>query len=268
MKVTREEMKAARIPLQWRDYCAHLLIPLNECRKQTWYSPFKCQDLRHGYEKCQYDECVAARRARSAPTAALLRGACVRAVHKARRHLGGAEAGRSGGGVDAAAVTPIGRGGCCARRLRAFAGGTTVDEGGGQHRRRGVHGLQPGKSRALFSPPCGRENIGPVFGPLISPGPTHHSIIAAPGVAPVCGARRETADATVRRANCNWSGFRLVAPGLVLLIVASPCEETVQSRSVPISVTPCEQQVKRRCVADVFHPDHAPPPGKTDTHFT
>jgi len=56
MKVTREEMKAARIPLQWRDYCAHLLIPLNECRKQTWYSPFKCQDLRHGYEKCQYDE--------------------------------------------------------------------------------------------------------------------------------------------------------------------------------------------------------------------
>ena len=62
MKVTREEMKAARLPLQMRDYCAHILIPLNECRRQTWYSPFKCTDLRHGYEKCQYDECAAVSR--------------------------------------------------------------------------------------------------------------------------------------------------------------------------------------------------------------
>ncbi|KAL1519187.1 hypothetical protein AB1Y20_003447 [Prymnesium parvum] len=56
IKVTREEMKAARIPLVFRDSCAHILIPLNQCRKQTWYSPFKCTDLRHSYEKCQYDE--------------------------------------------------------------------------------------------------------------------------------------------------------------------------------------------------------------------
>ena len=56
MHVTHEEMKAARVPLLFRDYCAHLLIPLNECRIKTWYSPFKCRDLRHGYEKCQYDE--------------------------------------------------------------------------------------------------------------------------------------------------------------------------------------------------------------------
>lgn len=58
MKVTREEMKAARIPLVWRDYCAHILIPLNQCRRQTWFSPMKCTDLRHAYEKCQYDECA------------------------------------------------------------------------------------------------------------------------------------------------------------------------------------------------------------------
>ena len=56
MKVTHEEMKAARVPLLFRDYCAHLLIPLNECRVKTWYSPFKCSELRHSYEKCQYDE--------------------------------------------------------------------------------------------------------------------------------------------------------------------------------------------------------------------
>ena len=28
----QEEMDAARLPYQWRDYCAHLLIPLNDCR--------------------------------------------------------------------------------------------------------------------------------------------------------------------------------------------------------------------------------------------
>ena len=56
MKVTHEEMKAAQLPLNFRDYCAHLLIPLNECRRATWYSPFKCSDMRHAYEKCQFDE--------------------------------------------------------------------------------------------------------------------------------------------------------------------------------------------------------------------
>ena len=60
MKVSHEEMKAARVPLVFRDYCAHILIPLNECRVKTWYSPFQCTDLRHSYEKCQYDECALA----------------------------------------------------------------------------------------------------------------------------------------------------------------------------------------------------------------
>ena len=56
MKVTYEQMKAARVPLNFRDYCAHILIPLNECRVKTWYSPWKCVELRHSYEACQYDE--------------------------------------------------------------------------------------------------------------------------------------------------------------------------------------------------------------------
>ena len=121
MIATREEMKAAKVPLPFRNYCAHLLIPLNECRKAratlgggkgvgsgsgkgegrgmdrsgrvsrrgperrplsgtcperdlvssgkrpslpsvscaqaTFYSPFQCSDLRHAYEKCEFDEC-------------------------------------------------------------------------------------------------------------------------------------------------------------------------------------------------------------------
>lgn len=33
MKVTAQEMEEARIPLAYRDFCAHLLIPLNKCRQ-------------------------------------------------------------------------------------------------------------------------------------------------------------------------------------------------------------------------------------------
>lgn len=56
MTATHKEMADARLPLGYRDFCADLLIPLNKCRSETYYLPFKCQDLRHDYEKCQYDE--------------------------------------------------------------------------------------------------------------------------------------------------------------------------------------------------------------------
>jgi NADH-ubiquinone oxidoreductase B18 subunit (NDUFB7) len=32
MKATLEELQAAQIPREYRDFCAHLLIPLNQCR--------------------------------------------------------------------------------------------------------------------------------------------------------------------------------------------------------------------------------------------
>jgi NADH dehydrogenase (ubiquinone) 1 beta subcomplex subunit 7 len=51
-------MADARIPLEYRDYCAHLLIPLNKCRGETFYLPWKCENERHSYEKCQYEEYV------------------------------------------------------------------------------------------------------------------------------------------------------------------------------------------------------------------
>ena len=55
-QATREEMRDARLPLAYRDSCGHLLIPLNKCRRETFYAPWKCGDERHSYEKCQYDE--------------------------------------------------------------------------------------------------------------------------------------------------------------------------------------------------------------------
>ncbi|KAI5850997.1 NADH-ubiquinone oxidoreductase-like protein B18 subunit [Tricharina praecox] len=55
-QLTHEEMSAARLPLAYRDTCAHLLVPLNKCRYDTFYMPWKCEDERHSYEKCQYVE--------------------------------------------------------------------------------------------------------------------------------------------------------------------------------------------------------------------
>lgn len=68
-------MTDARLPLAYRDSCAHLLIPLNSCRHKEYYLPWKCevwtntvevvehdlvltrkQNERHTYEKCQYEE--------------------------------------------------------------------------------------------------------------------------------------------------------------------------------------------------------------------
>lgn len=51
-------MDAARIPWAWRDYCAHLLIPLNKCRRQEAYLPWACHHEKHVYEKCQYKVCT------------------------------------------------------------------------------------------------------------------------------------------------------------------------------------------------------------------
>ncbi|OVA14266.1 NADH:ubiquinone oxidoreductase [Macleaya cordata] len=55
MIATQEEMVEARVPLAYRDQCAHLLIPLNKCRQSEFYLPWKCENERHIYEKCEYE---------------------------------------------------------------------------------------------------------------------------------------------------------------------------------------------------------------------
>lgn len=42
---TSEQMSAARLPMAYRDSCAHLLIPLNRCRQAEYYLPWKCEVL-------------------------------------------------------------------------------------------------------------------------------------------------------------------------------------------------------------------------------
>jgi hypothetical protein len=36
-------MSEARLPLAYRDSCAGLLIPLNRCRYEEYYLPWKCE---------------------------------------------------------------------------------------------------------------------------------------------------------------------------------------------------------------------------------
>ena len=40
-------MSAARVPLAYRDSCANLLIPLNKCRYNEYYLPWKCEVRLH-----------------------------------------------------------------------------------------------------------------------------------------------------------------------------------------------------------------------------
>ena len=56
MKVTQQELYDAKIDLAYRDFCADLLVPLNKCRRATFYMPWNCSHERHEYEKCQHHE--------------------------------------------------------------------------------------------------------------------------------------------------------------------------------------------------------------------
>ena len=56
MIATQEEMESAKLPLEDRDYCAHLLIKYRACRadKAPWL--YKCEHEKHEYLNCQYQE--------------------------------------------------------------------------------------------------------------------------------------------------------------------------------------------------------------------
>lgn len=56
MKVTQEEMAEAKVPINLRDYCAHLFIPLMECRKENYYLPWKCKKEKHAWDDCEFQE--------------------------------------------------------------------------------------------------------------------------------------------------------------------------------------------------------------------
>ncbi|XP_077981537.1 NADH dehydrogenase [ubiquinone] 1 beta subcomplex subunit 7-like [Glandiceps talaboti] len=58
MKATQEEMDRAKIPLNQRDYCAHLLIDLMKCKRDNypWFN--ECSHQKHVYDQCEYEDYV------------------------------------------------------------------------------------------------------------------------------------------------------------------------------------------------------------------
>ena len=58
MKISKKELANAKVPLHLRDYCAHLMVPLLECRRNTYFLPWKCKHERHEWEVCEYTEYV------------------------------------------------------------------------------------------------------------------------------------------------------------------------------------------------------------------
>eukprot|EP00293_Proteomonas_sulcata_P020077 CAMPEP_0184313674 /NCGR_PEP_ID=MMETSP1049-20130417/66229_1 /TAXON_ID=77928 /ORGANISM="Proteomonas sulcata, Strain CCMP704" /LENGTH=75 /DNA_ID=CAMNT_0026631101 /DNA_START=33 /DNA_END=260 /DNA_ORIENTATION=+ len=52
----KDACRENKIDIAYRDYCSHKLIPLNKCRIQNFFLPWKCVHERHDYEKCQYEE--------------------------------------------------------------------------------------------------------------------------------------------------------------------------------------------------------------------
>lgn len=56
MKATQAELESAKIALNERDYCAHLLLEYRGCRSKVWPLAYKCHHEKHSYLNCQYDE--------------------------------------------------------------------------------------------------------------------------------------------------------------------------------------------------------------------
>ncbi|KAL0277076.1 UNVERIFIED_CONTAM: hypothetical protein PYX00_004483 [Menopon gallinae] len=58
MVATEEEMKAAQLPLDKRDYCAHLLINFESCRRTYWPFPVMCKPEKHMYLNCEHEDYI------------------------------------------------------------------------------------------------------------------------------------------------------------------------------------------------------------------
>ena len=56
MVATQEEMNAARLPLDRRDYCAHFLIDYYKCRQYAFPRLNLCNGKKHDYDVCEFEE--------------------------------------------------------------------------------------------------------------------------------------------------------------------------------------------------------------------
>lgn len=56
MIATQEELEAANVPLERRDYCAHYYLEFMRCRHEKFPWVAGCKHELHDYDNCQYNE--------------------------------------------------------------------------------------------------------------------------------------------------------------------------------------------------------------------
>ncbi|XP_013784584.1 NADH dehydrogenase [ubiquinone] 1 beta subcomplex subunit 7-like [Limulus polyphemus] len=58
MIATEEQMESAKLPLENRDYCAHLLLKHFACRADQFPFVYKCAHEKHQYLDCQHEDYI------------------------------------------------------------------------------------------------------------------------------------------------------------------------------------------------------------------
>lgn len=56
MIATDEQLRSAKILLEDRDYCSHLLLEYMGCRREYYPWVVQCEHEKHAYLKCQHEE--------------------------------------------------------------------------------------------------------------------------------------------------------------------------------------------------------------------
>ncbi|KAJ3613945.1 hypothetical protein NHX12_017523 [Muraenolepis orangiensis] len=58
MVATQEQMCAARLPLEQRDYCAHHLLRFMKCKRDHWPNLLACSNQKHDWDLCEHQDYV------------------------------------------------------------------------------------------------------------------------------------------------------------------------------------------------------------------
>ena len=58
MVATQEQMNLAMLPVEQRDYCAHHLLKLLKCKRDTFPNFLACKHERHDWDYCEHQDYV------------------------------------------------------------------------------------------------------------------------------------------------------------------------------------------------------------------
>lgn len=64
MPISEEDLIAAKVPLEYRDYCADVFLEYKRCFLEKFPFVVLCADEAHKYKECEYNEWVFIRKYR------------------------------------------------------------------------------------------------------------------------------------------------------------------------------------------------------------